>query len=194
MNVLLVGPPGSGKGTQGERLADRLGLVHIAAGDLLRAEVQAGTPLGIDAKDYMDRGELVPDQVIIDLLMPAVTRAATGRGYLLDGFPRSVTQAQEARRLAEREDATAHAVIYLDASRDELVARILARAEVEGRSDDTAEVVHNRLQVFDDATRPLIDYYRDRDLLHVVDASRGADEVTAEIVSILDRVAPSVEW
>lgn len=185
MNVLLIGPPGSGKGTQGQRLAQRLGLEHIAAGDLLRAEVDAGTPLGEKAREYMDRGELVPDELIIELLMPRVLSAAHDGGYLLDGFPRSVVQAKEARRLAEEEDASADAVIYLDAPREELIARLLARAKVEGRSDDTRDVICNRLAVFDEATAPLVDYYRGRGLLHVVDAGRSEDEVTAAILDVI---------
>jgi adenylate kinase len=185
MNVLLIGPPGSGKGTQGERLAERLGLEHIAAGDLLRAEVEAHTPLGRQVSGLMERGELVPDPVILSLLMPVVLAAAEKNGYLLDGFPRSVEQAVEARTLAERADAAPDAVIYLDAPRDELVRRIVSRAEIEGRADDNMETVTNRLQVFEEATRPLVEYYRERGLLHVVDASRGEDEVTAEILAAL---------
>ncbi len=189
MNVLLIGPPGSGKGTQGERLAQRLGLEHIAAGDLLRAEVEAGTPLGEKVREFMERGELVPDELIIDLVMPRVLAAARDGGYLLDGFPRSVGQAREARRLAEQEGFSADAAIYLDVPREELVNRILARAKIEGRSDDTSEVVRRRLAVFDDATAPLVEYYRDRGLLRVVDANRSADEVTAAILAELERVA-----
>ena len=185
MNVLLIGPPGSGKGTQGERLAERLGLEHIAAGDLLRAEVDAQTPLGRQVSDYMQRGDLVPDVVILSLLMPRVLSAAEKNGYLLDGFPRSVQQAVEARSLAERAGAAPDAVVYLDAPREELVRRILARAEIEGRADDNPETVANRLQVFDEATRPLVDYYRERGLLKVVDANQGEDEVTAEIIATL---------
>ena len=186
MNVLLIGPPGSGKGTQGERLADRLGIEHLAAGDLLRAEVEKGTPLGQRVADMMQRGELVPDAVIISLLMPRVLAANDGNGYLLDGFPRSVEQAVEARKLAELASAAPDAVIYLDAPREELVRRILARAEVEGRADDNPETVENRLRVFDEATRPLIDYYRGRGLLQVVNADQDEDDVTADILKALD--------
>lgn len=185
MNVLLIGPPGSGKGTQGERLSQRLGLEHIAAGDLLRAEVDEQTPLGQQASAFMQRGDLVPDSVIVALLMPKVLAAAEQDGYLLDGFPRSLEQAVEARKLAEQAGAAPGAVIYLDAPRAELVRRILARAELEGRSDDNPETVANRLEVFDEATHPLVDYYRDRGLLHVVDANRHEDEVTAEILAAL---------
>jgi adenylate kinase len=186
VNVLLIGPPGSGKGTQGERLARRLGIEHIAAGDLLRAEVQAQTALGRQAAELMRRGDLVPDDVILGLLMPKVLAAAEADGYLLDGFPRSVEQAVEARALAERVGASPDAVIYLDAPREELVRRILARAATEGRSDDNPETVANRLQVFDEATRPLVDYYRERGLLHIVDANQGEDEVTSAILAVLE--------
>lgn len=186
MNVLLIGPPGSGKGTQGERLAAHLGLEHIAAGDLLRAEVAARTPLGRQVAELMARGELVPDSVIVDLVMPRVLAASEAHGYLLDGFPRSVAQAVEARALAERAGAGPDAVIYLDVPREELVRRILARAETEGRADDNPETVANRLQVFDEATLPLVDHYRERGLLHVVDADRDPDAVTT---AILDELA-----
>jgi adenylate kinase len=185
MNVLLIGPPGSGKGTQGERLADRLGLEHLAAGDLLRAEVENGSPLGRRVGELMQRGELVPDSVIISLLMPRVLAASEANGYLLDGFPRSVEQAVEARKLAEMADAGPDAVIYLDAPREVLMRRILARAEVEGRSDDNPETVENRLRVFEEATHPLVDYYRERGLLHVINADQEEDAVTREILSAL---------
>jgi adenylate kinase len=188
VNVLLIGPPGAGKGTQGERLASRLGLVHIAAGDLLREEVAAGTALGREVKTFIDRGDLVPDAVIIDLVLPRVTDAAAGPGYLLDGFPRSVAQAQEARELARRAGAAPDVVLYLDVPRDELVRRILARAAEQGRSDDNPRTVRNRLEIFDEVTKPLIDHYRSRGLLKVIDADRDPDAVTEEILVALDGV------
>jgi adenylate kinase len=186
--LLLIGPPGSGKGTQGERLADRLGIEHIAAGDLLRAEVAAGTPLGRQVEAFMTRGDLVPDVVILSLLLPKVLAAAEGNGYLLDGFPRSVDQAIEARKLADQAGAGPDAVVYLDVPRDELVRRILARAAVEGRADDNPETVANRLKVFDEATHPLVEYYRERGLLHVIDANADEDAVTESILAALDGV------
>ncbi|HTR70809.1 MAG TPA: adenylate kinase [Mycobacteriales bacterium] len=190
MKLLLIGPPGSGKGTQGDRLAQRFGLAHIAAGDLLRAEVQARTPIGRAAAAYLDRGDLVPDEVVIELVVPVVIKAVEeGKGYVLDGFPRSVGQAKVARGQVEEAGATPDAVIYLDVSREELVRRILARATIEGRSDDTAEVVRNRLHVFDEATHPLVDYYRDRGLLRVVDANRSEDEVAADILAAVGDLA-----
>jgi adenylate kinase len=190
MKLLLIGPPGSGKGTQGQLLSDKYGLAHIAAGDLLRAEVDAATPLGKEAAEYLDRGELVPDDLVIELIMPLVVAAVAENGYVLDGFPRSVGQALVARKMAEEAGAVPDAVVYLEASRDELVQRILARAETEGRSDDTAEVIHNRLEVFDEATHPLVDYYRSRGLLHVIDANLSEEEVAAQILAAIGYLAP----
>lgn len=183
MKFLLIGPPGSGKGTQGARLAEQLGIEHIAAGDLLRAEVEAGSAVGKAAAELLNRGELVPDAMVIELVMPRVLKAAADGGYVLDGFPRSVEQALEARKLADHAEAGPDAVVYLDVPREELTRRILGRAEVEGRSDDNPETVRNRLAVFDDATRPLVDYYRERGLLHVIDANRDEAAVTAAILA-----------
>jgi adenylate kinase len=186
MKLLLIGPPGSGKGTQGARLSEKFGVEHIAAGDLLRHEVATQTPLGQQVSSYLERGELVPDQLIIDLVMPKVLAAAAANGYVLDGFPRSVGQAVEARRLAEREDSAATAAVFLDAPEDELADRLLKRAETEGRSDDTAEVIRTRLRVFNEVTQPLLDFYADRGLLHVVDATQSVDDVTAAIIDTLE--------
>lgn len=186
MNVLLIGAPGSGKGTQGQRLAARLGMRHIATGDLLRQQIADKTELGQRVSGYLSRGELVPDELIIDIVLPLIAEAAAAEGYLLDGFPRSVEQAERVRSVVAALGAPPDAAIYLDAPRDVLVQRLLARAQIEGRSDDTADVIANRLQVFDDDTRPLVDYYRARGLLRVVDANDDPDRVTEAIVSALD--------
>lgn len=190
MNLLLIGPPGSGKGTQGQMLSDRFGLAHIAAGDLLRAEVEQESAIGKAVADYINRGELVPDEIIIELLMPVIARAVDNGGYVLDGFPRSVGQALVARKLAEEAGATPEAVIYLNAERGELVRRILERAKIEGRSDDTEAVIMNRLEVFDEATLPLVDYYRGRGLLHVIDANQSEDVVEEHILAAISYLAP----
>ncbi|HZY77006.1 MAG TPA: adenylate kinase [Jatrophihabitantaceae bacterium] len=185
MNVVLIGPPGSGKGTQGELLAARLGIEHIAVGDLLRAEVAAGSAVGQEAASYMNRGELVPDEVILRLLLPRVFAAAAKAGYLLDGFPRSVEQAESVRAEASRRGAGPDAVIYLDVPRPELMRRILGRAAREGRADDNEATVATRLQVFEEETRPLVDYYRGRRLLKVIDADRPEADVTASLLAAL---------
>jgi adenylate kinase len=185
VKVLLIGAPGSGKGTQGERLARRLGVDHIAAGDLLRAEVAAQTPIGKQVEDLLERGELVPDVVVLSLLLPRVLTAAAEGGYILDGFPRSLEQAVEARKLAEQMDAGPDVVLYLDVSREELVRRILERARIQGRVDDNEETVQNRLRVFDEATHPLVDYYRERGLLQSIEAAQDEDSVTSAILGAL---------
>jgi adenylate kinase len=187
VKVLLIGPPGSGKGTQGARLAAQLGVEHIATGDLLRAEVAAGSSIGREVSAMLDRGELVPDSVIIDMVMPRIVAASESGGYLLDGFPRSVDQAVEARKLAEQGDAAPDAVIYLDVDRDELMRRILARAAAQGRTDDNEATVEKRLTVFEEATRPLVEYYRERGLLSVIDAAQDERAVTAAILAALGR-------
>jgi adenylate kinase len=166
-------------------LAKRLNVQHIAAGDVLRAEVAAETPLGRKVADLMERGDLVPDGLIVELLMPQILAAARAGGYLVDGFPRTLEQAQQARPIAAAEGAEPHAVIYLDVPEDELMRRLLARAQIEGRADDNEETVMNRLRVFDQATKPLVDYYRGRGLLRSVNAARSEDDVTDEILAVL---------
>lgn len=186
MNVLLIGPPGSGKGTQGQVLADRLGLRHIAAGDLLRAEVENGTELGTAASEYIERGALVPDELILDLVMPAVVDAARSGGYLLDGFPRTVAQAEQAAvwRAPGQTDEIAppDAVVVLDADADTLVQRVLQR----GRADDSEDVVRHRLEVYEAETAPVVAFFQHRGLLHHVDGTMPVEQVSDAILAELD--------
>ena len=184
LHLVLLGAPGSGKGTQAVRLAADTGARHISTGDLLRAEVAAGSRLGQRVAGYLDAGELVPDEVLLELTLPLVEQAAGEQGYLLDGFPRSVDQA---RQLAEGagDGVGVNRVVFLAVPRDELVRRLLRRAAEQGRSDDTAEVIHRRLQVFDEETRPLLDHYRAAGLLTAVDGNADPDEVARRIRSAL---------
>ena len=186
MNVLLIGPPGSGKGTQGQVLADRLGLRHIAAGDLLRAEMEAGSDLGRTVQAYVQNGRLVPDELMIELVMPAVVEASRSGGYLLDGFPRTVAQCDLAaawRAPGEQaEVAPPDAVVVLDADAETLVERTLAR----GRADDTAEVVRHRLDVYEQETAPVIAFFRERGLVHRIDGTMPVEQVSDAILAELD--------
>jgi adenylate kinase len=185
MRLLLLAPPGAGKGTQGARLADRLGVQHVAAGDLLRAEARAGTPAGREAAAYQKRGDLVPDAIVFDVLTPVVVGAVARGGYILDGFPRTLPQATAAAALGARLGLTLHAVVYLHAPEAVLVRRLHGRAGQGGRSDDTAAVIRHRLDVFATTTSPLIDYYRNRGILLTVDADQPPEAVTAEILTRL---------
>lgn len=183
--VMLLGAPGSGKGTQGRRLARRLGVPHISSGDLLRAEVRAGTELGTTARGFLDSGRLVPDELVFDLVLPAVLAAAGAGGYLLDGFPRSVAQAVRLDPLLARSGADLQRVVFLAAEEAVLAGRLLERAAEAGRSDDTAEVIADRLRVFERETRPLVEHYRTRGVLREVVAERPVAEVTDAILRSL---------
>ena len=185
MRLLLLAPPGAGKGTQGARLADRLGVQHVSAGELLRAEARAGTPAGREVAGHLQRGDLVPDAIVFDVLTPTVVAAVARGGYILDGFPRTLTQATTAADLGSRLGLTLQAVVHLYASESVLVQRLLGRAREGGRSDDTAAVIRHRLDVFATTTSPLIDYYRDRGILLAVDADQPPEAVTAEILTRL---------
>ena len=193
MRLLLLGGPGSGKGTQGERLAERFGLAHISSGDALRAEVARGSEVGRRVAGYLDRGELVPDEVVVEVVRPVVSEAARASGYLLDGFPRNLAQAQALDSALAREGIAPDAAIYLDVPEDELRRRLLARAATEHRSDDTPEVIAHRLEVFREATEPIVDHYRERGQLIAVAGDRPPDEVTGDLVTALADLPRTLE-
>jgi adenylate kinase len=181
LRLLLLGPPGAGKGTQGVRLASALGVRHIAAGDVLRAEVERNTETGRRVARFLSSGELAPDDLIINALMPALVAAAGCGGYILDGFPRTERQASELDALSAQLGIPIEGAVYLDVQADELERRLLARAKIEGRDDDTSAVIARRLAVFAASTRPMIDRYARRGILITVDGTQPADGLTVEI-------------
>ncbi|AEA27541.1 adenylate kinase [Pseudonocardia benzenivorans] len=179
MRLVLVGPPGAGKGTQAVRIAEQLGIPHISTGDLFRANLAGETPLGLEAKGYMDAGNLVPDSVTVGMVKARLADPDAAKGFLLDGFPRTTAQADAlAEILAETGDEL-DAVVELQVPEDVVVERLLAR----GRSDDTEDVIRNRQQVYRDETAPLLDYYRDR--LVTVDAVGEVAEITDRVFAAL---------
>ena len=190
MRLLMLGPPGSGKGTQGERIAARYGVPHLSSGELLRAHVRAGTKLGIAAQDEMRRGDLIPDRLVIRMITDEVLGPNGTGGFVLDGFPRTVPQATAAYDLARQRGITLHAVILLEIPYDELIARLVSRGEEDGRTDDNAETIRHRIDVYQERTLPLVDYYQGRDILMRVDATGTIDEVTAGIDAALERLPP----
>jgi adenylate kinase len=185
VRLLLIGAPGSGKGTQATRLAEHFGLTHISSGDLLRQHVTEGTTLGTEVQQYVARGDLVPDTLLMDVLRKPVVAASKTGGYILDGFPRTVEQAEIAYAVAKDLGVEAQVAVHLDVPRAELVRRLLAR----GRgSDDTAEVIEHRLEVYMEHTVPMLDYYQQREELVRVDGGRTPDEVSWALVSELQRI------
>jgi len=185
VRLLLIGAPGSGKGTQATRLAEHFGLTHISSGDLLRQHVTDGTALGREVQQFVQRGDLVPDSLILDVLRKPVVAASQSGGYVLDGFPRTVEQAQIAYAVAKDLGVEAQVAVHLDVPREELVRRLLAR----GRgTDDTEDVIAHRLEVYQEHTVPMLDYYAQREELVTVDGGRPPDEVSWSLVSRLQEI------
>jgi len=194
MRILMIAPPGAGKGTQGALIAAHFNIPHIATGELLRDHVARRTALGQSVKGYLDRGELVPDQIVLDMVRDAMIAAkAAGRGYVLDGIPRNMEQARAAYEIARELGMTADVALHLQADDAELTRRLLARAALEHRSDDTAEVIAQRLALYHEVTAPIVAWYRDRGILVTVDAMRSAHEVGREILVTLEAMRPSLE-
>jgi adenylate kinase len=191
VRLLLVASPGAGKGTQAVRLAAHYSIVHLSSGDLLRKEVAAGTRIGQIAADYLRRGDLVPDELVIEMLVTPILEAVKAGGYVLDGFPRTLRQAEEAYQVATQVDGIElQAVIHLEVSPEELNRRLLARAEDDGRNDDTQATIAHRLEVFDAETKPLLGFYAERGLLIKVNGEQTIDRVFADIVTAVDRLLP----
>jgi adenylate kinase len=188
VRLVLLGPPGAGKGTQAVRLAEVYGVPHIATGDIFRANVADATPLGQKAREYMDRGDLVPDEVVIEMVTDRLAASDTEPGFLLDGFPRTVPQALALEEVLQSQGPL-DAVIRLVVTDDEVMQRLAQRREKEDRSDDDAETVRNRLEQYRAKTEPLEAFYAERELLLDVDGVGPVDEVTGRARAVLDRRA-----
>ncbi|MET7403822.1 adenylate kinase [Dactylosporangium sp. NPDC005572] len=194
MRVLLVAPPGAGKGTQGALIASHFKIPHIAIGDLLRDHVARGTELGRRVQGHLDRGDLVPDDIVLGLLREHLAAAkAAGTGYVLDGIPRTLEQAKAAYATAKELGMTVNVVLHLKADDDEVTRRLLARAQQEHRSDDTADVIRQRLELYRQVTQPVLEWYAQRGVLVSVDAMRPADQVGREILAALDAMSTLVD-
>ncbi|WP_199512536.1 adenylate kinase [Nucisporomicrobium flavum] len=195
MRVLLVAPPGAGKGTQGALIATHFGIPHIATGDLLRDHVARRTELGQAVQEHLDRGELVPDAVVLDMVRDAFieSRTTNGGGYVLDGMPRNMTQARALYEIGRSLEMTADVALHLKADDEELTRRLLARAALEGRSDDTEEVIRRRLALYHEVTHPIVDWYAERGILVSVDAVQPVQRVARQILTALEAMRPLID-
>ena len=191
LRALLLAPPGAGKGTQGEVLAERFGVAHLATGDMLRRHVADGTPLGKRAEPYMTKGELVPDEIVNELVGQSIAGPEPLEGFVLDGFPRTIEQAQAAYEWGLANNRTFNAVIALAVPEDELLRRMLERGRRQGRADDTEATVRHRQAVYEESTKPLLDFYRDRGILAEVDGVGTIDDVAERIRAAIDALSPA---
>ncbi len=185
MRIVLLGAPGSGKGTQAKLMVEKLNIPHISTGDLLRGAIAAKTELGLAAKEVMDRGDLVSDEIVLGMLKDRVTQDDAENGFILDGFPRNVAQAEMLENLLSELDMALDHALLIQVDPDEVVARIAKRAEIEGRTDDTEEVVRNRLNVYAQQTAPVADFYQEQDIVTEILGKGSIEDVQARIQAIL---------
>jgi adenylate kinase len=187
MRVLLIGAPGAGKGTQAVKLASHFGVTHISSGEILRRHIAEGTTIGKAVSGYVERGDLVPDSIIMDMLFKPVQQASAAGGYILDGFPRTLQQAEAAYRVAGDKGMGVQVAVHIHVPTDELVRRLLSRAR---GKDDTENVIRHRLKVYEDHTMPMLDYYAQREKLLQVNGARPEGEVTWSLIVQLQRAFP----
>jgi adenylate kinase len=191
MRMILMGPPGAGKGTQARFVAEHFGIPAISTGDIFRANVSQGTVLGTKAQEYMDAGEYVPDEITNLMVRARIDEPDAAPGFLLDGYPRTLAQVEELDGMIKHTGHALDAVVVLTVDADELVARLVQRAEVEGRADDTEDVIRRRQEVYAEQTEPLIGVYRTRGIVQEIDGTGEVAEVTDRIFSALDVVPQS---
>jgi adenylate kinase len=191
MRLIIMGPPGAGKGTQAKFIAEHFGIPAISTGDIFRANVSQGTPLGVEAKRFMDAGEYVPDEVTNLMVRNRIDEDDAKPGFLLDGYPRTLAQVEELDGMIKFTGHALDAVVVLTVDQDEIVNRLLQRAQKEGRTDDTEDVIRRRQELYGEQTEPLIEVYRERGLLVEIDGMGEVDDVTKRIFEALDIIPES---
>jgi adenylate kinase len=187
MNLLIFGPQGAGKGTQAAYVVEEYGLAHIATGDMLRAAIAEGSELGLQVKAIVESGQLVPDDTVVALIRDRIGRPDATGGFVLDGFPRNLAQAEALDAMLREVGRDLDAVVVLEVPDDVARERMLQRAQVEGRSDDTPEVIENRLRTYHEQTAPLVEWYRSRDKAAPIDGTPPVDDVWEQIEAVLGR-------
>lgn len=188
LNLILFGPPGSGKGTQSEEIVDKYGLVHLSTGNLLRQEIIDKTPLGLEAKSFMDKGQLVPDEVVIGMIDSCLEKQQDAKGFLFDGFPRTVAQAEALDRLLQFKKTAIHKVLALEVSEEELVTRLIKRGETSGRSDDTDEdIIRRRFAVYKNETYPVSNYYKEEEKFESIKGEGSVEDIFNTISKSIEK-------
>src|SRR6202012_5967165 len=181
-NIILFGPPGSGKGTQSEKLIAKYGLKHLSTGDLLRSEIATATPLGLEAKSFMDKGQLVPDEVVIGMISSALDENSEAKGFLFDGFPRTAAQAEALDKLLELKKTNIALMLALEVTEEELVKRLLKRGQTSGRSDDTNEkIIRERINVYHNETSAVAEHYRKVNKVEMIEGEGSIDDIFASL-------------
>jgi adenylate kinase len=186
-NLILFGPPGSGKGTQSEKIVEKFGLIHLSTGNLLRQEIADKTPLGLEAKNFMDKGQLVPDEVVIGMIDSSLEKHADAKGFLFDGFPRTIAQAEALDKLLALKKTGICKVLALEVTEEELVKRLVKRGETSGRSDDTDEqVIRKRFIVYKNETEPVAEYYHSQGKLERIQGEGSIDEIFSKLSTCIE--------
>ncbi len=189
LNLVLFGPPGAGKGTQAEFLINSFGLNHLSTGDLLRSEIAAGTKLGLEAKSFMDKGELVPDAVVIGMIKSKLENNKDAKGFIFDGFPRTVEQAKALDNLLDENGTPISGMLSLEVEKQELIDRLLSRGKISGRADDQDQsVIENRINVYSEKTLPLIEYYKPQGKHFGIDGMGTIDEIAGRLKTVVEKL------
>ena len=188
LNIVIFGAPGSGKGTQSERIVEKDGINHISTGDVLRAEMKNGTELGKTAKSYIDQGQLIPDELMIDILASVFDSFQDSKGVIFDGFPRTIAQAEALKKMLAEREQEVKVMLDLDVPEDELMTRLIKRGKESGRADDNEETIKKRLVVYHSQTAPLIDWYKNEGQYQHINGLGSMDDIFSEISENIDRV------